>query len=163
MDKFTIVILKVVIALSLAGSLFVQFPLLALVWQDMTDAGEALWGRVAFVSIAALGVLTMQVFGVCVWRLLTLVRKGSVFSPRSFRYVDIMIGDFGFAAVLAFLLAALLAPGEVAPGIVALICGLALVLAGIAILVVVMRRLLAQAIAVESDARALRTELDGVI
>lgn len=163
MAKFTIAILKTAIALSLAGSLFVQFVLLALVWHDMTEAGEPLWGRVAFIAIAALGIFTMQVFAVCVWKLLTLVHKGSVFSAKSFRYVNIMIAAFGFASLLAFVLAVLLAPGEVAPGIVGLICGASLVLAGIALLVVVMRRLLIQAIAVESDAQLLRTELDGVI
>ena len=163
MEKFTIVVLKVVIALSLAGSLVVQFGLLAVVWVDMTDAGEPLWGRIVLVSIVALGVLTMQVFAVCVWKLLTLVRKGAVFSPVSFRYVNIMIGAFVAAAVLAFLMAVVLAPGEVAPGVVGLICGASLVLAGIALLVVVMRRLLVQAIAVETDAQQLRTELDGVI
>jgi len=105
----------------------------------------------------------MQVFGVCVWKLLTLVHKGSVFSAKSFRYINIMIGAFGFASLLSFVLAVLLAPGEVAPGVVGLICGVSLVLAGIALLVVVMRRLLIQAIAVETDAQTLRAELDGVI
>lgn len=44
MEKVTIAVLKTVIALSLAGSLFVQFVLLALVWHDMTEAGEPFWG-----------------------------------------------------------------------------------------------------------------------
>lgn len=163
MEKFTIVILKVVIALSLAGSLVVQFALLPVVWVEMTQAGEAIWGRIVLISTVGLGVLTMQVFAVCVWKLLTLVRKGAVFSAVSFRYVNVMIGAFAAAAALAFLLAVFLAPGEVAPGLVGLICGASLVLAGIALLVVVMRRLLVQAINVESDAQQLRNELDGVI
>lgn len=163
MEKFTIVILKVVIALSLAGSLVVQFGLLPVVWVEMTQAGEALWGRIVLTSTVGLGVLTMQVFAVCVWKLLTLVRKGAVFSAVSFRYVNIMIGAFVAAAVLAFGLAVAIAPGSAAPGLVGLICGASLVLAGIALLVVVMRRLLVQAIAVDTDARHLRTELDGVI
>ena len=57
----------------------------------------------------------------------------------------------------------LLAPGQIAPGVVGLVCGAAWVLAGMALLVVVMRTLLAQAIARENEARMLRAELNEVI
>ncbi|WP_231980124.1 DUF2975 domain-containing protein [Tessaracoccus coleopterorum] len=70
----------------------------------------------------------MQVFAVCIWRLLTLVRRGSVFSEASFRYVDVVIGAFVAASLLALALGVLLAPGDVAPGMVGLICGASLVL-----------------------------------
>lgn len=163
MQRLTIIVLKVVIAVALAGSLVVQFGLLPVVWADMSSAGEALWGRIALVVIVGLGVLTMQIFAVCVWRLLTLVHKDAVFSPVSFRYVNMMAATFTSAAVLALSLAVLLAPGDIAPGVVGLLCGAGLVLAGIALLVVVMRRLLVQAITFQADARHLRTELDGVI
>ncbi|SEB35776.1 DUF2975 domain-containing protein [Microbacterium hydrocarbonoxydans] len=158
MAKSTILVLQVVIALALAGSLVVQTVIVPLLWVDLE--GEALWGRIALVIIAVLGVLTLQVFAVCVWMLLTKVRRGSLFSPTSFRYVDVIIGAIGAAAALALILAVLLAPGSTAPGVVALICGAALVLAGIALLVVVMKALLRQAIDRDAEARALRSELD---
>ena len=158
MAKSTILVLQVVIALALAGSLVVQTVIVPLLWVDLE--GEALWGRIALVIIAVLGVLTLQVFAVCVWMLLTKVRRGSLFSPTSFRYVDVIIGAIGAAAALALILAVLLAPGPAAPGVVALICGAALVLAGIALLVVVMKALLRQAIDRDAEARALRSELD---
>jgi len=158
MAKSTILVLQVVIALALAGSLVVQTVIVPLLWADLE--GEALWGRIALVIIAVLGVLTLQVFAVCVWMLLTKVRRGSLFSPTSFRYVDVIIGAIGAAAALALILAVLLAPGPTAPGVVALICGAALVLAGIALLVVVMKALLRQAIDRDAEARALRSELD---
>ncbi|GAB3602706.1 DUF2975 domain-containing protein [Microbacterium aureliae] len=161
MGTITIVALRIVIALALAGSVFVQTVIVPLIWADME--GEGPWGQVAFVVIAVLGVATMQVFAVCVWMLLTKVRRGSVFSPASFRYVDVIIGAIAAAATLTFALAVLLAPGEVAPGVVGLICGAALVLAGMALLVVVMKTLLRQAIDRETEARALRSELDEVI
>lgn len=161
MRSITITVLRVVIALSLAGSLFVQTFIVPAVWFDLE--GEPLWGRITFVTIAVLGVGTMQVFAVCVWRLLTLVRRGAVFSDAAFRYVDVIIGAIVAASVLAFVLGVILAPGGVAPGVVGLICGAGLVLAGMALLVVVMRTLLAQAIAREREARALRDELDEVI
>ena len=56
-----------------------------------------------------LGVVTMQVFAVCVWRLLTKVRTGSVFSPSSFLYVNIIVGAIAAAAALMFAMAVLLA------------------------------------------------------
>ena len=121
MGKATIMALRVVIALALAGSLVVQTVIVPLLWIDLE--GEALWGRITFVTIVALGVATMQVFALCVWQLLTKVHKGSVFSEASFRYVDVIIGAILAAAVLAFAMAVVLAPGGTPPGIVRLICG----------------------------------------
>lgn len=161
MGNLTIYILRAVIAISLAGSLVVQTVLLPLIWADLEN--EAMPARIGFVVILGLGVLTMQVFAICVWRLLTLVRGGAVFSQRAFRYVDVIIGAITAAAVLTFALAVLLAPGGVAPGIVGLICGASCVLMGMALLVVVMRRLLVQAIDRDTEARALRSELDEVV
>jgi len=161
MGKSTILTLRVVIALALAGSLIVQTFIVPALWRDLD--GEALWGRITLVVIAVLGVATMQVFAVCVWQLLTRVRKGSVFSERSFRYVDIIIWAVVAAAVLAFALAVLLAQGSIAPGVVGLVCGASLVLGGMALLVVVMKTLLRQAIDREDEARALRSELDEVV
>ena len=161
MRNGTILTLRVVIALALAGSLLVQIMILPAVWRDLE--GEVLWGRIALVSIAGLGVLTMQVFAVAVWLLLTRVRHGSIFRASSFRYVDVIIGAITAAAALAFALAALLAPGQVAPGVVGLIAGAGLVLAGFALLVVVMKALLRQAIEREDEARTLRDELGEVI
>lgn len=161
MGKATIVVLQVVIALALVGSLVVQTVIIPLVWVDLE--GEVLWGRIALVTIAVLGVMTMQVFAVCVWMLLTKVRRGSIFSPSSFRYVDVIIGAIAAAAALAFILAALLAPGSIAPGVVGLVCGAGLVLGGMALLVVVMKALLRQAIDRDLEARTLRSELDNEV
>ena len=161
MAKSTILVLQVVIALALAGSLVVQTVIVPLLWADLE--GEVLWGRIALVIIAVLGVLTLQVFAVCVWMLLTKVRRRSIFQPSSFRYVNVIIGAMAAAALLILAFAFVLAPSEIAPGIVALVCGAALVMAGVALLVVVMKALLRQAIERENEARTLRTELGEVI
>lgn len=161
MGSITVWALRVVIALALAGSVVVQVMIVPAIWRDLE--GEVLWARITFVTIITLGVVTMQIFGVCVWQLLTKVRKSSVFSESSFRYVDIIIWTIAAAAVLAFAMAVLLAIGPTAPGIVGLICGASLVLAGMALLVVVMKRLLRQAIDREREAEALRSELNGVV
>jgi hypothetical protein len=116
------------------------------------------------VAIVVLGVLTVEVCTVCVWRLLTMVRRGTVFSSAAFRYVDVITGAIAAASVLAFLLGVVLAPGEaVAPGIVLLIGGAGLLIAGIALIVFVQRMLLGQAVARDTEATSLRAELDEVI
>jgi hypothetical protein len=161
MGKNLILVLRVVIALSLAGSVFVQAVILPLLWLDL--AAEPLWARNTLIGLAAAGIVTLQVCAVCIWRLLTLVKRGTVFSRAAFRYVDIIIGAIAVASALMLALAILLAPGGTAPGIVGLICGFALVIAGVALLVVVMRMLLAQAVDREAEARNLRSELDEVV
>jgi hypothetical protein len=77
--------------------------------------------------------------------------------------VDIIFWAIAAAAVLVFGIAVLLAPGEVAPGIVLLICGAALMIGGVALIVLVLRTLLAQAVARDAEAKHLRDELDEVI
>lgn len=161
MVTVTIFILKTLIAVSLIGSLGVQLLLLPLVWADL--AGVPMVARVALVALAAIFVLTLQVSAVCIWRLLTMVRSGSVFSQGAFRYVDTIIGAMAVAALTIFVLAVLLAPGSAAPGLIGLLCGAALVTAGGALLMVVMRMLLRLATQREAEALSLRGELDEVI
>jgi hypothetical protein len=114
--------------------------------------------------ITVLGIATAQVVLVSVWRLVTMVRRGRVFSHAAFRYVHIVIGAFVPAALVVFALAVVLAPGEaVAPGVVLLICGIVLALLGVALIVLVLRMLLAQAVARDVEAARMRAELDEVI
>ena len=166
MGNLTLVALRVVLAVALAGSLFVQavmVPLLA------TDLDEDLGQDVAAVAvpilvIIVLGIVTIQVCMVCVWQLLTMVRRGTVFSPAAFRYVDVVIGAIAAASALMFGLGVVLAPGEsAAPGVVLLIGGAAVLIAGVALIVVVLRMLLAKAVARDTEAQQLQSELDEVI
>ncbi|WP_314504757.1 DUF2975 domain-containing protein [uncultured Microbacterium sp.] len=161
MNALLINALRVVIVLTLAGTLFVQLWMMPVIWRDLDGAPPVL--RTIFVVILVLGVLTLQVSAVCVWPLLAMVRRGSVFSDAAFRYVDVIIVAIASAAVLTFALAVLLAPGDVAPGIVGLICGAALIIGGVALIVLVLRLLLSQAVAREREAERLRSELREVI
>lgn len=161
MGKTTIIVLRVVIALALVGSVAVQALIVPLLWLDLGE--EELLGRIFLVGVVVIGVGTLQVFGICVWMLLNRVRRGSIFSESSFRYVDVIIGAILLAAALAVALAIALSPGETAPGVVGLICGAALVLGGMALLVVVMKALLRQAIERDTEARTLRSELDNEV
>lgn len=158
MGKITVLALRIVLALGLAGSVFVQAVMVPLLAIDLKEAGpDVIAVRTPMVVIVLLGIVTVQVSMVCVWRLLSMVRRGTVFSRGAFRYVDIVIGAVAAAALLTFTMAVVLAPGEaVAPGIVLLLCGGALLVGGVALIVIVLRMLLAQAL-------GMRAELDEVI
>lgn len=162
MGNLVVVALKVVLACALAGSLVVQVLMVPLLWVDLDDAPGGV--RVPLVAIVVLGIVCLQVIAVCLWRLLTMVRRGTVFSHAAFRYVDVVIAATATGAVLTFGLAVVLAPGEsAAPGVVGLICGVSLVVGGVALLVLVLRMLLVQAAETDSRARDLQSELDEVI
>ena len=162
MGKLTVRALRVVLAVGLAGSVFVQAVKVPHVAIDLDHADSAV--RVPVIVIIVLGIVTVQVTMVCVWRLLTMVRRDTVFSPAAFRYVDIVIGAIATAALLTFVLGTVLAPGEdVAPGVVLLVGGLGVLVAGVALVVGVLRLLLAQAVALDTTAQHLQAELDEVI
>lgn len=165
MGKLTILVLRILMAGVLAGTLFTQAVMVPLLGADLGGAGPDLAAiRVPVLAVVLLGIITFQVTLVCVWRLLTMVRRGTVFSAEAFRWVDTIIGAVAAAAVLTVILGFLLAPGEaVAPGVVLLLGGFAVTIAGVALVVVVMRALLAQATATDAAVRDLRSQLDEVI
>ena len=101
-----------------------------------------------------LEVVALQVVAVCIWQLLTLVRRGTVFSDAAFRYVDVVIGAITAGSVVTAVIAVMLVPGETAPGVVGLICGASLVIAGVALVVYVLRMLLKQAVSARGRGRA---------
>jgi len=161
--KLTTLALRIVLALALAGSLFVQVWMVPLLSTDLEESGTDTGIRILALVILVLGIVTVQVTLVCVWRLLTMARRNTVFSHSAFRYVDIIFWAVAAASVLVFALAVMLAPGDAAPGIVLLICGASLLIAGVALVILVLRTLLAQAVALDAEAKHLRTELDEVI
>ena len=165
MGRLAILALRAVIVLMFAGLVTVQAMVVPAIGRDLDDAGaEVAHLRWPLVIILFLGVLAVQVALVCIWRLLTMVRRDTVFSTAAFRYVDVVIGAAVVGSVLALALGVVLAPGEaVAPGIVLLIGVGAVGGLGIALLVLVMRALLAKAVALDTTASTLRAELDEVI
>lgn len=163
MGTLTIRALRIVIAMVLAGSLFVQAVMVPIIATDI-DEVDPTYLQVAFVTFLVLGILAVQICAICVWKLATMVRAGTVFSLAAFRYVDVIIGAVGAASLLPFVMGVLVAPGEdVAPGIVLLLGGLGVLIAGIALIVLVLRMLLTQAVALDTETHHLQAELDGVI
>jgi len=165
MGTLTLLALRIVLALVLVGSVFVQVVMVPLLASDLDELNaDHAYLRTPLLVFAVVGIATIQVVLVCVWRLLTMVRRGTVFSDAAFRYVDVVIGAITAASLLTFALGVVLAPGEaVAPGVVLLVGGAAVLVAGIALIVLVMRMLLAQAVARDAEAHHLQAELDEVI
>lgn len=158
----TVLALRFVLVCGLVGSLGVQAVMVPLLAVDLDDAPAGV--RWPVVAIVALGILTIQVGMLCVWRLLTLVRRGTVFSHAAFRYVDLIVASAAAAALLLLALGVVLAPGEdVPPGAVLLVGGAGGLVAGVALLVVVLRALLDQAVRRDAEASELQAELDAVI
>ena len=171
MGRRTVLVLRAVLVALLAGSIVVQavfVPLLAIDMDDLTS--ELAYIRVPFLVIVVLGVVAAQVTVVCVWKLVTMVGRGTVFSNAAFRFVDIIIVAVASAAALVLAFAVLVAstnrnvPGDaVAPGIVLIICGVSVAIFGVALVVIVLRMLLAQAVARDAEAYQMQAELDEVI
>ncbi|MFH8573197.1 DUF2975 domain-containing protein [Streptomyces sp. NPDC017993] len=163
MGKLTVLALRAVMVTLLAGSVFAQTVMVAMP-AGVMEEGVLADRRTPVLVIMALGVVTVQVVLVCVWRLVTMARRGTVFSHAAFRYVHLVIGAFVAAALLVFALGVVLAPGEaVAPGVVVLLGGVSLAVFGVALIVLVLRVLLAQALARDVEASRLGAELAEVI
>ena len=165
MGQLAVLALRAVIVALLAGSVFVQTVMVVLLARDLEGLDPDLaYLRVPILVITVLGIATAQVVMVCVWRLVTMVRRGTVFSHAAFRYVHIVIGAIVAAALLLFALGTVLAPNDpVPPGIVLLIGGAGVAVLGVALVVVVLRMLLTQAVARDVEAARMRAELEEVI
>ncbi|MCX5071527.1 DUF2975 domain-containing protein [Streptomyces sp. NPDC054949] len=165
MGRLAMLALRAVLVMLAVGTAFVQavmVPLFAIDLEDL-DPGYA-YLRIPLLALTFLGVVAVQVTLVCVWRLVTMVKRGTVFSHAAFRYVDVVIGAVVAAALLVFALGVLLAPGEaVPPGMVLLIGGAGVGVLGVALIVFVLRMLLARAVARDVEATHLQAELDEVI
>ena len=163
MGKLTVHALRAVLVLVLTGTVCVQA---LMVWTLISgnDPEDGTLPLTALRVIAILGMVTVEVIGVCVWRLVTMVRRGTVFSHAAFRYVDIIIGAIVAAALVWFAVTIVNAPGQRDdPGVTLIMGGIGVAILGVALLVLVLRMLLAQAVARDVEAARLRAELDEVI
>ena len=163
MGKLTVQALRTVLAVVLTGTVLIQ---VLMVW-TLISGNDPEDGSLPLTSlrlITILGLVTVQVALVCVWRLVTMVRRGTVFSHAAFRYVDIVIGAIVAAALVWFAVTAINAPDQRDdPGVTLIMGGIGVAILGVALIVLVLRMLLAQAVARDVEATQLKAELNEVI
>jgi hypothetical protein len=163
MGKLTVRALRAVLAVVFAGTVFVQA---GMVWVLATgnDPEDGSLPLTPLRVITILGMVSAQVALVCVWRLVAMVRRGTVFSHAAFRYVDGIIGAIVAASLLWFTVTVINAPGQRDdPGVTVIMGGIGLAILGVALIVLVLRMLLAQAVARDVEAAQMQAELDEVI
>lgn len=159
--KLTVGALRAVLVVVLAGTVFIQ---VGMVFALATDPEDGTLPLTPLRLVTILGMVSVQVAGVCVWRLVTMVRRGTVFSHAAFRYVDVVIGSIVAAALVWFTVTAINAPGQREdPGVTVIMGGIGVAILGVALLVLVLRMLLAQAVARDVEAKQMQAELDEVI
>ena len=163
MGKLAVRALRAVLVVVLAGTVFIQA---SMVWALVSgsDPEDGSLPLTPLRMITVLGMVSVQVALVCVWRLVTMVRRGTVFSHAAFRFVDVMIGAIVAAALVWFAVTVLNAPGQRDdPGVTLIMGGIGVAILGVALIVLVLRMLLAQAVARDVEAAQMQAELDEVI
>jgi len=159
--KLTVQALRAVLVVVLAGTMFVEA---GMVWALATDPEDGSLPLTPLRLVTILGMVSVQVALVCVWRLVKMVRRGTVFSDAAFRYVDVMIGAIVAAAFVWFAITLINAPGQRDdPGVTLIMGAISVGILGVALIVLVLRMLLTQAVARDVEATQLRAELDDVI
>ena len=129
---------------------------------DLSRSPEAAHVLVPMLIVAELVMISFQVVIVCTWKLLTMVKKDRIFSEASLRWVDGIVWSFAIAWVLfgglaTYITAIIYFTPELRdPGTPMLLFGLVLVGGVVVMLMIVMRALLRQA-------AALQTDMDAVI
>lgn len=108
------VALHAVIVVLLVGSAFAQTVMVAMPAGAIGKSVLTDRHTQAFVFVG-LGIVTVQVVLVCVWRLVAMARRRTVFSRAALRYVHPVVGALVAAALLMVALGVLLAPGETVP------------------------------------------------
>ncbi|MFB7406942.1 DUF2975 domain-containing protein [Streptomyces sp. NPDC056202] len=163
MGKLAVGALRAVLAVVFTGTVLVQV-LMVWVLISGSDPEDGSLPLTPLRVIVALGMVVAQVALVCVWRLVAMVRRGTVFSLAAFRYVDGVIGAIVAAAVLWFAVTAINAPGQRDdPGVTVIMGGIGVAILGIALIVLVLRMLLVQAVDRDVEAARMQAELDEVI
>jgi hypothetical protein len=163
MGQLTVRALRAVLVVMLSGTLFVQASMMWVLVSG-SDPEDGSLPLTALRVITILGMVSVQVALICVWRLVTMVRRGTVFSHAAFRHVDGLIGAIVAAALVWFAVTIANAPGQRGdPGVTLIMGGVGVAILGVALIVLVLRMLLAQAVSRDVEAAQMQAELDQVI
>ncbi|WP_030836406.1 DUF2975 domain-containing protein [Streptomyces hygroscopicus] len=160
MHRLFIALLRAGIIAAILVGLFGQFVVIPTTAADEVDRFPPYAPfAVPYATVAIVGVACVQVALVAMWMLLSMVRRGAIFTPLAFRWVDLIIGSSVVATLLAtgvtthLALADIPSPDdgmEVISALAAATAG-AGVGAAFAMLVVIMRSLLRKATELQAE------------
>ena len=148
MTSLTVTASKALIAVLLVGAVTIQAVIIPTLANEMAGFyPEVDYLQIPITVLSVLVVAGIEVVLLCIWKLLSMVHEDSIFSGRSFRYVNIIVGALLTVAVLliAILVVLMLLAQAGGPGVMlALLAGIAGSTA-VALVVAVMRGLLKKA------------------
>ncbi|MFB7915580.1 DUF2975 domain-containing protein [Streptomyces sp. NPDC056061] len=102
MNRLFISMLRAGIVAAVLVGLFGQVVVIPTTAADEVDAFPPYAPfAVPYATVAIVGVACVQVALVAVWMLLSMARRGAVFTPLAFRWVDTIIGSSVVATLLA--------------------------------------------------------------
>ena len=160
MARWSSTALLVILALLAGGLLFGQLRWIPSLADSELRENPASIGAVTLLSIAGIALgLCAQLTVLAIARLVLMVRRGRIFDARAFRWVDVITAACATASaiVLTVLVVVESTDGsraaELPPGLAALMVGGVLALAGLALLMTVMKALLRQAVALDAELR----------
>ncbi|MFD0207109.1 MULTISPECIES: DUF2975 domain-containing protein [Saccharothrix] len=116
--------------------------------QESPDMAYLRWPLTA---VTVFWVLCVQVVIVCIWKLLTLVKKDRIFSEASLRWVDAIVWAIGAGWVVFLVVFLFVGFNADDPGVPLVMFLMAIGITVVGLLMVVMRALLRQATTLRSD------------
>jgi len=142
-------LIAIMIALLLASQIFVIPEIANVTAERNPDVAQLM---IPGIVGAIIFLVLVQVTLVCVWQLLSLVRADQIFSPKAFRYVDVILAMLIAAgALIAGSYVVIMLARAVSPS-VQLFAALGFVVSiAMGLLVVVLRGLLTKALQLEQD------------
>jgi hypothetical protein len=153
MTQLAILLLRAALVVLGLGVLFGQIIVIPAIGRDLGEISARATTPSTVLGIAV--AVCFQVVLVAIWLLLSMVRRGAIFSRRAFRWVDVIIAAGVVATALLLGFAALvyleIEPPLDAPGLVLIALGAVVGGGAFVLLMVVMRGLLRSATSLQSE------------
>lgn len=149
MSRLAVLALRILLVLVVIGLLFAQIVVIPIASLEFGEAFGSSAVGLFYTVVGIASVVCVEIALAAIWVLLSMVNRDAIFSPRAFRWVDVIIGAGVAATALAIAVAVhmyvVLEPRLDAPGLIVLAGTAVLGATSFVALMVVMRGLLRSA------------------